>query len=433
MKTADRILAGKKWQWIKEQLDAKLPSAQTESIWKAAESRLVDYLAAYADIPKGEHTHTDGRIFPAAAIYLSMKESIGKEDAMEMMDLYSIHQTEGMSATLSKIMSVPGMRDVFMKLWDPLTKKMFGPSCGFTNRFYEKKKGEYRMDVLSCPYDKYLTELGCPEITNVFCTGDDRMYGDLPGLEFIRTQTIGRGGECCDFCLRKRTTLYPGSYESKIRAWLEKRYGEQQAKLIWDKTITKYMDYISESPDYGGMKNGHSMSIYGGMLVFALLTALPDQPAFEELQKFTQELFMGPFIKLGKIFNLNRSRDMFLMDKVFRNVAGRDGKDSLKWPCGFHTVYDGFDKSKQTTGYHFTQCPVAEFAKKHDMLHYLPLMCNCDFFGIEQIHGQLIREGTCGIADRCDYLIVGNTNPIAAEYETVTDEKGFLVSRRIKR
>ena len=28
-------------------------------------------------------------------------------------------------------------------------------------------------------------------------------------------------------------------------------------------------------------------------------------------------------------------------------------------------------------------------------------------------------------------LIVGNTNPIAAEYETVTDENGFLISRRI--
>ena len=230
---------------------------------------------------------------------------------------------------------------------------------------------------------------------------------------------------------RKRTTLYPESYERQIRKWLRNRYGKQQTKQIWDKTMKKYKEYVSESPDYGGNKNGHSMSIYGGMLVFALLTALPDQPPFEDLQKFTQELFMGPFIKLGKVFDLNRSRDIFLLDKVFRNVARRDGKDSLKWPCGFHTVYDGFDKSKQTTSYHFTQCPVAEFAKKHDLLHYLPLMCNCDFFGIEQIHGQLIREGTCGISDRCDYLIVGNTNPIAAEYETATDEKGFLISRRI--
>ena len=29
-----------------------------------------------------------------------------------------------------------------------------------------------------------------------------------------------------------------------------------------------------------------------------------------------------------------------------------------------------------------------------------------------------------------DYLIVGSDNKTAAEYETVTDEQGFLVSRR---
>ena len=59
----------------------------------------------------------------------------------------------------------------------------------------------------------------------------------------------------------------------------------------------------------------------------------------------------------------------------------------------------------------------------------LPLMFNCDFFGIEQIHGRLIREGTCGNSDRCDYLIVGSRNPIAEEYETAPDNRGFLASR----
>ena len=42
----------------------------------------------------------------------------------------------------------------------------------------------------------------------------------------------------------------------------------------------------------------------------------------------------------------------------------------------------------------------------------------------------MIRCGTCGNSDRCDYLIVGSRNELADEYETMTDEKGFLVSRR---
>ena len=80
--------------------------------------------------------------------------------------------------------------------------------------------------------------------------------------------------------------------------------------------------------------------------------------------------------------------------------------------------------------YHFIQCPNAEFARRHDLLHVLPLMCNSDFFGIGELHGQLIRCGTCGNSDKCDYLIVGSKHKLAAEYETVTDERGFLVSRR---
>ncbi len=38
-----------------------------------------------------------------------------------------------------------------------------------------------------------------------------------------------------------------------------------------------------------------------------------------------------------------------------------------------------------------------------------------------------IAEGICDcLADRCDYIIVGSRNPIASEYKTITDEKGFL-------
>ena len=71
-----------------------------------------------------------------------------------------------------------------------------------------------------------------------------------------------------------------------------------------------------------------------------------------------------------------------------------------------------------------------EFAKKHDLLHVLPVLCNSDFFGIEQIHGTLIRCGTCGNSDHCDYCVVGSGNPMANEYEIATDDNGFLVSRK---
>ena len=218
-------------------------------------------------------------------------------------------------------------------------------------------------------------------------------------------------------------------YCAPVRRWLVDRYGKE-ADRIWEKTVQNYVTNLRDIPDYGGRKNGHARAIYGGLLVFALYPALPDQSPIAELQPFVNHLFMEPFTRLGKMFNLNRPFDMWLIDKVFRKSGNRDRKDIRRYPDGFVNVDEPYDRKHHAARYHFTQCPNAEFARKHGLLHVLPLMCNSDFFGIGELHGQLIRCGTCGNGDRCDYLVVGSKNKLAAEYETVTDEQGFLVSRR---
>lgn len=67
----------------------------------------------------------------------------------------------------------------------------------------EAKEDRFRMDITGCPYHKYLTELGCPEINILFCENDVYTYGNLPGMKFIRTKTIGAGDELCDFCMER--------------------------------------------------------------------------------------------------------------------------------------------------------------------------------------------------------------------------------------
>ncbi len=220
------------------------------------------------------------------------------------------------------------------------------------------------------------------------------------------------------------------SYRKPVNKWLCERYGEEQAAEIWKKTEDQYNEYLKDLPDYGGKKNGHAMAIYGGLLVFALYPILPDQPPVAELQDFVSNLFMGPFVTLGKIFNLNRPRDMRLINKIFKKSGDGDRRDIVKYPAGFINVEEPYDEVKHIARYHFTQCPNAEFAKEHNLLHVLPLMCNSDFFGIEQIHGTLIRCGTCGNSDLCDYCVVGDRNPLAKEYRIAKDESGFLVSRK---
>ena len=235
---------------------------------------------------------------------------------------------------------------------------------------------------------------------------------------------------------QKKTTSYNHlkldelPYCGKVRAWLTGRYGKAQADAVWRQTEADYDAYLTELPDYGGKKNGHANAIYGGLLIFALIPLLPDHPPIGELQGFVQELFMAPFTKLGKVFDLNRSADMWLIDKVFRRSGNRDRRDAVRYPAGFVNEDRPYDRKNHAAGYRFIQCPNAEFARKHGLLHILPLLCNSDFYGISEIRGQLIRRGTCGNSGACDYLVVGSADPLAAEYETVTDEQGFLVSRK---
>ena len=163
MKTAEQIMKSK--HFIKEELDRQLPKTLSDELWKKAEARLAGYMRQYAGIPKGERTHTDNFIFPAAAIYLTMKEVTTQEQAYDVIEKAAIRNSGDAGRKLAKLMRAPAMRSLFVWIWDPMTKKMFGVNSGFQNVFYPKVKGEYRMDVVSCTYCRYFTELGCPEIT----------------------------------------------------------------------------------------------------------------------------------------------------------------------------------------------------------------------------------------------------------------------------
>lgn len=188
---------------IKKEIDKILSKEESDKLWKKATARLAKIIEKYKDIPKGEHMHTDNAIFPSAAVYLTAKGYMSDKQAFSVIENAAVHESTAMNRKLVKAMKIPLMPDLFVKMWDPITRKMFGESCGFKNRFYPKKKGEYRMDILSCPYFRYFTELGCPELTKIFCENDERSYGNIPGLCFERSTTIGKGGDRCDFYIKR--------------------------------------------------------------------------------------------------------------------------------------------------------------------------------------------------------------------------------------
>ena len=191
-----KTMKGKKA--FKDEITARLSFAECEKIWHDAHKRLYRMYADHQDLPKGIAIHTDGFIFPAAAIYLAMKE-IDPDIAYDVMKKIMAEKSTKTGQTIAKWCRIPGFSKFFLGMWDGVSHKMFGEASGFKNVFYPKEKGCFRMDIIQCPYNKYLTEQGCPELNILFCENDVHAYGNLPGLKFTRTKTIGAGDDLCDF------------------------------------------------------------------------------------------------------------------------------------------------------------------------------------------------------------------------------------------
>ena len=200
MTKAEKVLKGK--LEFKKEMDARLSREDSEKAWEDAHKRLAKMYLEHEGLSKGVSSHTDGFIFPAAAIYLSIKE-VAPDKAYEIMRDVMRARTEKIGSMIGKMTKIPGFKGFFLKMWEVMSHKMFGPSAGFQNVFYPKEKNAFSMDIIECPYHKYLTELGCPEINILFCDNDVYTYGNLPGLKFIRTKTIGAGYELCDFRMER--------------------------------------------------------------------------------------------------------------------------------------------------------------------------------------------------------------------------------------
>ena len=63
---------------FKAEIDSRLPKEQSDALWQKATDRLAALLEQYASLSDGVRFHTENKIFPAAAIYLTLKESIAR-------------------------------------------------------------------------------------------------------------------------------------------------------------------------------------------------------------------------------------------------------------------------------------------------------------------------------------------------------------------
>ena len=179
-------LAGERWP------------ERAEELFSAADREYRRLAPAYADLPKGEKAHVVESILPMAAVYRVLKAEM-PESALDVMYDVARPVSTAKGKRYREMTERKNGPEEFLGMLCLMVKTGFGPGAGFGLEFLEEGKKKVSFDITACPYARVCGELGCPELTAVFCRNDEYSYGDLCGVRFLRTSTIGTGGEKCDF------------------------------------------------------------------------------------------------------------------------------------------------------------------------------------------------------------------------------------------
>ena len=141
------------------------------------------------------------QILPSIAFYEALLRITGdREKSVAFFEKWALTKIEKMVPAVQSVMKL-GLYRKMPDICDNMLDKLFGKEAGFESREV-KDAPKFARDMTVCPYYETCKKYGCPEITQFFCKSDDVVYGNLhPKLVWGRTQTLGTGGECCDFRL----------------------------------------------------------------------------------------------------------------------------------------------------------------------------------------------------------------------------------------
>lgn len=197
-----------------------------------------------------------------------------------------------------------------------------------------------------------------------------------------------------------------------VKKDIVKRFGKEGAASLIQKTDSVYRNMLNRADDIG-KDNPMASNLYEGLLFLALWEAADGKISVDDLREITRAVMQFPAMKVVGLFvNANRSGLEKLEKKMHKNA---------EW-LEVHPQYKGvswdfnFDKTKHSEGfyYHFTRCPLNDFARREGYLEVLPVMCEIDLLSAELMHAKLIRKQTLASGGECcDYWFVGDKSPSA--------------------
>ena len=176
---------------------------EAQSLTAEFDKRLNRLFAENANATDEKMRHLKGQILPGIAAYETLQTVMSKEDALSTVHGYVEKHAYNSRKLLKVFMCIPGLYRLVPGLFAKVVKKIFNEAAGFASNDIQTSGGVWRIDMVKCPYNDVCTKYGCPELCACFCDSDDITYDNLhKNLLWHRTKTLGKGGDCCDFCLK---------------------------------------------------------------------------------------------------------------------------------------------------------------------------------------------------------------------------------------
>ena len=187
---------------FRETVREKFP-AREKQLNAAFDARLRALLDETAGESREKRQHLKRQILPGIAAYETLQTVMPKDEALQTVHGYVEKLARNAHKTLASLLRVPGLYRLVPGVFVKSTRSYFGPAAGFAAKELQTDQKTWRIDMTKCPYHDTCVKYGCPELCPCFCDSDDISYAGLhPKLLWHRTKTLGRGGDCCDFCMK---------------------------------------------------------------------------------------------------------------------------------------------------------------------------------------------------------------------------------------
>ncbi len=203
---------------------------------------------------------------------------------------------------------------------------------------------------------------------------------------------------------------YTGKYYMVLSLFLRRHLIEQFGKEVTNKALKGakpiYKEMLKKCGGIG-YDNPMASNIYMCFDFLAIWKAADGAIDYEGYRKVIRNFMTKPPVsKFMSIGDLNDS--VTLKKGLERMHAMQDWADAH--PKYKDKTWDfNFDEAKHEDGiyYHFTRCPLNDFARENDFLEILPVCCEIDYYTAAAKHGVLPRDYTLATGGSiCDYWIV---------------------------